>query len=215
MASITITLNDLLFPANLEDKFCKFRVVVSLRYKDAAGKIAYARQALPGLGKDDYWECELDNKNKDNYVRHPTEPKVDMDAVDVSLREVLFSDLEFQKLERVEVEILDIEKKDGFWNKLLETVIKVAPQVAMQFIPANVPLTLMLLKGAIEKGTGKKVQDLEKEVLEAALGKKDGMARRLLLKSATLNEPPQDSFAIAGKGVQGNYQADFSLLVED
>jgi hypothetical protein len=48
MASIDITVTDLTFPANLEDKYCKFRPLISVRYKDSQGQTAYAREALPG-----------------------------------------------------------------------------------------------------------------------------------------------------------------------
>ncbi len=79
MTTIVVTLTDLTFPANLEDKFCKFRPLISLKYRDSDNKITFAREVLPGLGKRDYWECEKDNKSKPNYVRHQTEPKVDME----------------------------------------------------------------------------------------------------------------------------------------
>src|SRR5687768_17558297 len=102
MATIDIVVTDLTFPASLEDRYCKFRPLISVRYRDSNDKITYAREALPGLGKRDYWECEKDNKNKYNYVRHDTLPKVDMDKVDISQREIIFNDLDVKKLERVE-----------------------------------------------------------------------------------------------------------------
>jgi hypothetical protein len=53
MATIDITVTDLTFPANLEDKFCKFRPLISVRYKDSQDKTNFAREALPGLGPRD------------------------------------------------------------------------------------------------------------------------------------------------------------------
>ena len=54
MATIAVTVTDLIFPANLEDKFCKFRPLISIRYRDSKDKIMFAREAMPGLGKRDY-----------------------------------------------------------------------------------------------------------------------------------------------------------------
>jgi len=116
VANIDITVTDLSFPSNLEDKYCKFRPLVSVRYKDSQGKTSYAREALPGLGSRDYWECEKANKKKDNYVRHNTLSKVDMDKLDISKREISFNDLDVKNLERVELEIFDVDIKTG-WER--------------------------------------------------------------------------------------------------
>src|ERR1051325_6353332 len=104
MSTIDIVVTDLTFPEKLEDKYCKFRPLISVRYRDSADKITYAREALPGLGNRDYWECEKGNKNKDNYVRDATQPKVDMDKVDITKREIIFNDLDIKKIERLEIE---------------------------------------------------------------------------------------------------------------
>src|SRR5215210_6837742 len=103
MATVDIVLTDLTFPEKLEDKYCKFRPLISLRYTDSQGQINYAREALPGLGNRDYYECEKGNKKKDNYVRDATQPKVDMNKVDISQREIIFNDLDIKSLDRVEL----------------------------------------------------------------------------------------------------------------
>ena len=94
MDTIDIVLTDLTFPANLEDKFCKFRPLISIRYRDSKDKIVFAREAMPGLGKRDYWECEKDNKSKPDYVRDEAGHKVDMEKLDPSRREIIFNDLD-------------------------------------------------------------------------------------------------------------------------
>jgi hypothetical protein len=211
MATIDIVVTDLTFPANLEDKYCKFRPLISVRYKDSHDKITYAREALPGLGNRDYWECEKDNRKKDNYVRHDTEPKVDMDKLDVSQREIIFSDLDVKSLERIEVEIFDIDIKVG-WEKVLQTTLKMLPPDAIKFINPALPLTLTLVKGAIEKATGKSVQDLEKGLISKAIGKEDGAARSIWVHSKDLKSPPPKELTITGPGTHGNYS--LSLTIE-
>ena len=213
MATLDITLTDLTFPAKLEDKYCKFRPLVSIRYRDSNDKIMYAREALPGLGKRDYWECEKDNKNKPDYVRHLTEPKVDMDKLDASRREIIFNDLDLKKLETVIVEIFDIDIKSGFWDKLRENVIKVLPLAVAPFIPATLPLTLTLIKGAVEQGTGKQVSDLEKGLIDKAMGREDGIARSLWVHSEPLTADPQQTITIGGEGVHGDYSVTLNLEV--
>ncbi len=210
MTTIGITLSALTFPANLKDDFCKFRPLISVKYRDSNDKSMFAREAIPGLGKRDYWECEKDNKNKPDYVRHATEPKVDMDKLDISRREITFSDIDVKKLERIEVEIFDIDIKSGFLDKLRENVLKVLPVAAAPFFPAALPLSLMLIKGAIEKGTNTKVADLEKGLINKAMGKEDGAARSLWSHSKTLTSSAQQTVTIDGASGHG----DFSVTLE-
>ena len=213
MASIDITVTDLTFPANLEDKYCKFRPLISVRYKDSQGQTAYAREALPGLGPRDYWECEKGNKKKDNYVRHDTLPKVDMDKVDVSQREIIFNGLDLQTLERVEVELFDIDIKSG-WEKVASTALNQAlNQNALMFINPALPLTLRVVKEAVEKGTGKKIEDLEKGLVYRLIGKEDGAARSIWVRSQDLTGPPAEPLTLAGPGKQGNYSITLKMEV--
>jgi hypothetical protein len=212
MATIDIVVTDLTFPANLEDKYCKFRPLISVRYRDSQDKITYAREALPGLGSRDYWECEKDNKKKDNYVRHDTEPKVDPYKLDVSQREIIFNDLDIKSLDRIEVEIFDIDIKVG-WEKVVQSALKMLPADALQFINPALPVTLMLVKGAIEKATGKNVQDLEKGLINKAIGKEDGAARSIWVHSQNLTNPPPQTLTITGPGTHGNYSITMTVEV--
>jgi hypothetical protein len=211
MDTINVTLTSLTFPAKLEDKFCKFRPLISIRYRDSNDKIMFAREAVPGLGKRDYWECEKDNKNKAEYVRHDTEPEVDMNKLAVSKREITFSDLDVKTLERVDVEIFDVDIKAGFFDALRGNVLKILPVAAAPFIPAALPLTLTLIKNAVEQGTGKKVSDLEKGLLAKAIGKEDGAARSLWAHSQTLTGKPKQRISVSGPGVQGEYSVTLEI----
>jgi hypothetical protein len=204
MATVDIVVTDLTFPAKLEDKYCKFRPLISLRYTDSTGKILYAREALPGLGVRDYWECEKDNKKKDNYVRHATLPKVDMDRVDISTREIIFNDLDVKSFERFEIELFDIDIKTG-WEKVLQVALKSLPADVLTNLNPALPPTLMLIKGAVEQATGKKVDDLEKGLLDKLIGKADGAARSIWVRSLDLTNPPQETVTITGPGKQGDY----------
>ncbi len=212
MANVDITITDLTFPANLEDKYCKFRPLISLRYKDSQGKTSYAREALPGLGPRDYWECEKGNKHKDNFVRHDTLPKVDMNKLDVSQREVIFSDLDVKTFERIELEIFDIDIKTG-WEKIVQTGLKMLPQDVLVLINPALPVTLNVVKQAVEKGTGKKVDDLEKGLLNKLIGRDDGAARSIWVHSQDLTNPPTSSLTITGPGKEGSYSGTLSLEV--
>jgi len=212
MASVDIVLTDLTFPDKLQDKFCKFRPLVSVRYVDSNDKTQFAREALPGLGSRDYWECELGNKKKDNYVRHATKPMVDMDRVDISKREILFNDLDVKKLDRLEVELFDIDIKSG-WEKVVQTGLKMLPPEALMFITPEVPVTLMAVKLAVEKGTGKNVNDLEKSLLNKLIGKDDGAARSIWVKTQPLTDEPSQVLTLKGPGKQGDYSMTFEIKV--
>lgn len=212
MANVDITVTDLTFPANLEDKYCKFRPLISLRYKDSQGKTSYAREALPGLGPRDYWECEKGNKHKDNFVRHDTLPKVDMNKLDVSQREVIFNDLDVKTFDRIELEIFDIDIKTG-WEKIVQTGLKTLPQDVLVLINPALPVTLNVVKEAFEKGTGKKVDDLEKGLLNKLIGRDDGAARSIWVHSQDLTNPPSSPITITGPGKDGNYSITLSLEV--
>ncbi|HBB96642.1 MAG TPA: hypothetical protein DC054_14755 [Blastocatellia bacterium] len=213
MSTVEIVVTDLTFPADLKDAYCKFRPLISLRYIDSHDKVTYAREALPGLGPRDYWECEKDNKNKDGYVRHDTLPKVDMETkLDVSKREVSFNDLDVKSFERIEVEVFDIDIKVG-WEKIAAGVLKMVPEYALPFLNPALPPTLTLIKKAIEKGSGKSVDDLEKGLINKAIGKEDGAARSIWAHSKDLTNPPPQTVTITGPGTQGNYSVSLTIKV--
>jgi hypothetical protein len=213
MATIDVTVTDLTFPIDLGDQFCKFRPLISIRYRDSKDKIVFAREALPGLGKRDYWECEKGNKKKPEYVRNEAEHKVDMDKLDVSRREIIFGDLDVKKLERVEVEIFDIDIKSGFFDTLRDGVLKFGPMGVKLLVPATEPLSLRLIKGTVEEVTGKKVSDLEKGLIDKAMGKEDGVARSLWLHSQTLTNESKQTLNIRGAGVHGEYSVGLNIEV--
>lgn len=214
MKTVDIVVTDLTFPANLKDAYCKFRLLISLRYIDSNDKITYAREALPGLGIHDYWECEKGNKGKNGYVRHDTLPKVDMETkLDVSKREIIFSDLDVKSFERIEIEIFDIDIKVG-WEKVISGALKMMPAVALPYLNTALPPTLTLIKNAIEKGTGKKVDDLEKGLINKAIGKEDGAARSIWAHSKDLTNPPPQTLTITGPGTQGNYSVSLIISVK-
>ncbi len=133
--------------------------------------------------------------------------------MDVSTREITFDDLDLKKLERVEVEIFDIDIKSGFLDKLRENLLQVLPVAVAPFLPVTLPVTLTLIKGAVEKGTGKKVADLKKSLLDKATGKEDGVARSLWIHSQTLTSDSQDTITIDGSGVQGDYSVTLEIEV--
>lgn len=211
MDTITVTLTDLTFPAKLEDKFCKFRPLISIKYRDSKDKIMFAREAMPGLGKRDYFECEKANKSKADFVRHDTQPKVDTNKLGVSRREITFSDLDVKKLERLDVEVFDIDIKTGFFDAFKDNLLKVVPVAAAPFLPATLPLTLTLIKGAVEKGTNKKVSDLQKGLIDKAIGKEDGAARSIFSQSQKLTDDPEQTITLTGPGVGGEYSVTLEI----
>jgi hypothetical protein len=211
MDTINVTLTDLTFPAKLEDKFCKFRPLISIRYRDSNDKIMFAREAMPGLGKRDYFECEKDNKSKPDFVRHDSEPKVDMNKLGVSQREITFSALDIKKLERLDVEVYDIDIKSGFFDAFKDNLLKVLPVAVAPFIPATLPLTLTLIKSAFEQGTNKKLSDLQKGLIDKAIGKEDGAARSIFAHSQTLTSEPKQTTTLNGAGVQGDYSVTLEI----
>lgn len=211
--TVNIVITDLTFPDKLEDKYCKFRPVVSLRYKDLQDKTMYAREALPGLGKRDYWECEKDNKNKDGYVRHDTLPKVDTDKLDIMKREIKFEDLGVKAFDRIEIEIFDIDIKVG-WEVTVSKLATLIPADTLALINPALPPTLMLVKKAYEKASGKSVSDLEKGLVSKLIGKEDGAARSIFAKSQPLTDPPQGSITLTGPGTQGSYSVTLEIEVE-
>jgi len=213
MATVDIVVTDLTFPLKLEDKYCKFRPLISLKYKDSTGKPMFAREALPGLGNRDYWECEKDNKKKDNWVRHDTLPKVDMEGkLDISKREIVFSDLDVKSFERVEVELFDIDIKTG-WEKVVQIALNSLPEDVMKNLNPALPPTLTLIKGAVEKATGKKVDDLEQGFLNKIIGKADGAARSIWVRSKELTNPLPETITITGPGKQGDYSMTLKMEV--
>jgi len=79
------------------------------------------------------------------------------------------------------------------------------PQDALVLINPALPVTLTLVKNAVEKGTGKKVDDLEKSLINKLIGKEDGAARSIWVRSQELTNPPPQTLTITGPGKQGSY----------
>lgn len=212
MATINLTLIHLIFPANLGDEYCKFRLLISVRYRDSKNRVLYAREALPGVGKRDYWECEKDNREKPNYVRHDTEPRLDIDKIDISRREIIFNDLKLKTLERIEVELFDIDIKTGL-EKVVQGIIQMLPAVAARYIDPTGSITLKLIKEALERGLGKQVDELEQALISKAVGKEDGVARSLWLRSYPLTTSPKEPLVISGPGRAGAYSVTLQMEV--
>ncbi|HJX91559.1 MAG TPA: hypothetical protein VJ372_13745 [Pyrinomonadaceae bacterium] len=212
MKELEVTVTDLTFPASLEDKYCKFRPLISIRYLDSNDKVQYAREALPGLGASDYWECEKDNKKKDDYVRHPTAPKVDTDRLDISKREILFKDLDIKSFERIELELFDVDIKVK-WEKIMQSALMMLPPDVLTFVNPAMPVTLTLVKQAYEKASGKKVDDLEKSLITKLIGKDDGATRSIWVRSKDLPNPLPESVTVTGPGKQGDYSLTMAMNV--
>jgi hypothetical protein len=146
-------------------------------------------------------------------VRHATLPKVDMDKVDVMQREIVFSGLDVKTLERVEVEIFDIDIKTGF-EKIVSTALSQAlSHNALQFINPALPVTLTIVKKAIEKESGKKVEDLEKGLINKLIGREDGAARSVWARSQELTGPPPKTLTITGPGSKGTFSITLQMEV--
>jgi len=204
MTTINISLTDLTFPPNLSDEYCKFRLLIGVRYRDSKMRILYAREALPGVGKRDYWECEEANKNQENYVRHHSEPRLDIEKIDISRREIIFTDLSMRHLERIEAELFDVDIKTGL-EQVVQGVLKMLPAVAARYIDPSGSITLRLIKEALERAAGKKIAELEPALIAKALGKEDGAARSIWLRSYNLDVFPDKPIVISGPGRAGGY----------
>ena len=167
-------------------------------------RILYAREALPGVGRRDYWECEEANKDQENYVRHHSEPRLDIEKIDISRREIIFNDLSLKYLERIELELFDVDIKTGL-EQVVQGVLKMLPAVAARYIDPSGSITLRLIKEALERSAGKKIDQLEPALIAKALGKEDGAARSLWLRSYNLDAFPEKPIVISGPGRAGGY----------
>lgn len=215
MANVTLTVTDFTFPADLKDKFAAFRLSVTLRYMDADDKLIDVMELLPGAGDKDYWECEKGNKNKPNFVRHPTLPKIDTTKVDKAAREALFAGLKFKSLERVTVKIYDIEK-DGKWDKIARKGLKIAFGVAINMLSAGTAITVGNVLTAIKKSKDADRSEVEKEfnkMIDDSV--KAGRSRLLWEHSADIEGITSgDHFAVTGNSQLGIFTVDFASVIK-
>jgi hypothetical protein len=104
----------------------------------------------------------------------------------------------------MDLEIFDIDTKPG-WKKTLEKALETfPPEVLLAFQP-EIPAALMLVKTAVEKGTGHNLADLEMDLLNKLIGKKDGLARSLWARSEDLKNTLPPTLNSRGAGIQGDY----------
>ncbi len=91
--------------------------------------------------------------------------------------------------------------------------MKVLPVAVATFMPATLPVTLTLIKKAVEQATGKSASDLEKGLIDKAMGKEDGVARSLWLHSQDLTNDPKQTITITNAGVHGDYSVTVEIEV--
>lgn len=211
MPNVLFTVTDFKFPADIKDKFAAFRLAVSLRYVKTDGTLAVVRDFIPGAGNEDYWECEKGNKGKANYVRHPTLPQIDTTKVGVPRREVLFSGLEFQSLDRVSVKIYDVEK-DGKWDQILTTGLKLAFGVGLEILSSGTAITVGNVLTQLKKHKDAERSEVEKqfdELIDARL--KQNKTRLLWEHSSDIEGITSgDPIAVTGNSEIGVFVVGFS-----
>ena len=110
------------------------------------------------------------------------------------------------------VEIYDIDVT-GFWDKLRKELLTVIPILAAPYLPVALPLSLTIIKGAIEQGTGKKVTDLSKGIIDKAMGKENNSARSIWVRSQPLSKKAKQSIVLTGGGTQGDYSVGLDIAV--
>jgi hypothetical protein len=74
------------FPANLKKARSSFRIRLLIRYLNDEGSIVDAKEVMPGAGEKDYWECETDEQDSENYCRSENAPEIDVYLVPASRR---------------------------------------------------------------------------------------------------------------------------------
>jgi hypothetical protein len=217
MKNVTLTVNEFIFPADLKDKFAAFRLLVTLQYKDTAGNIVSVMEAIPGLGKEDYWECEKSEMSKPNSVRHPTLPQLDTDKVDETRREAVFSGLEFQQLRRVSVKIYDVEK-DSKWDRALIKAAQVAFSVAIDFVGTGGPLTIGNLRKALNKKLAEdaKPEAVEKLVNDFLASQANAGKTRLIWEHSKKIDTLEtgQGFTVTGSAAVGAFVVKFGMVIE-
>src|SRR5215813_13531442 len=116
MPNFELTLTGFSFPTDLPESRSTFRFLVDIRYIDTDDKYATEHAVLPGL--DTYWECEKAHAGEANFVRHATQPRIDMARVDDWDRLIVV--LKAKELHSLQVRVIDIEKEGGFLDKIKE-----------------------------------------------------------------------------------------------
>jgi hypothetical protein len=213
MTNVRFNMTDFTFPVNLKDDFAAFRIYLVLRYIDKDGKYVDVKEAMPGAGEKDYWECEKGNKKKLNYVRRNDAPKIDLSKTPESGNEALFEGLESKSLERVMVSIYDIEK-DGFFDKFWREAAKLGFQAGLDLLSAGTAITVGNILTALKKKNEER-SDIEKhfdDLLQKSI--KAGKTRLLWEHSADITKAKNgDHFAVTGNSPLGIFTVDFSMHI--
>jgi hypothetical protein len=209
MPIFELLLTDFAFPATLPESRSTFRVLMDVRYIDGGGKMATEHAVLPGL--DSYWECEKSHAGEANFVRHPTNPQLDMTKIDQWDR--LFFLIKATSLHSLQIRVIDIEKEGGFLDKIkdyagsiVEALIGTAKTAALGAIPAPAAF--------VKEAFGSAVHDVEAFALSQLAGAKRQDA--LIFKVGTRNIPQTAGggpLVLTGPGTKGNYRIDLQVNV--
>ena len=170
---------------------------------------------LATISEKDFWECEKKNSKKENFVRHPTLPKIDTSIIDESAREVLFAGLKIKSLERVSVKIYDVEK-DGLKDKVLRTALKTAFGLGLAMLPAGTAITVGNVLKALKDSKKADRSEIEKkfdDFIDANV--KAGKTRLLWEHSADVEGMTSgDPFAVTGNSKPGIFTVDFTSKIK-
>jgi hypothetical protein len=205
MPNFELTLEGFTFPKDLPEARSTFRFLIDIRYIDPDGKFATAHAVLPGL--DTYWECEKEKEGEASYVRHKSQPRIDMDKIDEWDKLIVL--LKAKELHSLQVKVFDIEKTGGFLDKIKEYAGMIVEALIGKATAAvgGLPAPPDFAKEAF----GAAVHDVEAFALAQLAGIKQ--QNSLIFKRSEKSFPaaPGGTFKIEGTGTKGLYEVDIKV----
>lgn len=206
MANLELTFEGFTFPKNLPEKRSTFRFMIDLRYIDPDGKFATIHSVLPGL--DTYWECEKEKAGEASFVRHKTDPKIDMDKIDQWDKLIVLTNV--KTLHSLQVRVFDIEKTGGFLDKIKDyagMIVEALVGKATTAVTTAVPTVPDFTKDAF----GTAVHDVEAFALTQLAGIKQQDS--LIFKGSRhdFTPTPDNIFPIKGGGTSGDYEVKIKI----
>ena len=204
MATFTITLHAFSYPEDLPNRKANFRFLVAVRLQDANGSFVTEHAVMPSF--DTFWECDKGKSGELHYVRDGNSPSLDMEQVDDWDKLVLR--VSCKAVDSVQLTVIDVNRKDA-WEKV-KSVLGALAQVVLS--NDNVKATLTQPRTATPtpikpESLGSAASDIKTFTLRKLAGGNDVLFRRS-------GKVEDGSISITGRGKDGQYKAQFTVVQE-
>lgn len=217
MSYFELRLEKFLFPKKLDGGQANFRFIVDLRFINEKGQYTTEQAVMPG--PDTFWECDTNQADKPNYVRHSEDKDLVIDDKTYTCGQFNMEDLhewdrlillvKGNSLHSILFTVYNVDRKD-IWDKVQKIGERVFDAVLTKIEKKIADAIPKDASSYLPDSLGSADDDLRSFLLKKIAGNDDILFRKSIKLEVPTAGNPQD-FTIKGSGTQGKYKIVFSV----